>query len=77
MRSVSAGLSTNSGLPWWLSGKESTCSAEDTVSIPGLGRLLEKEMATYSRILVWEIPRTSVREAWLHPHGVTKELDTI
>ena len=58
MRSVSAGLSTNSGLPWWLSGKESTYSAGDTVSIPGLGRLLEKEMATYSRILVWEIPGT-------------------
>ena len=26
------------GLPWWLSGKESACNSEDTVSIPGLGR---------------------------------------
>ena len=26
------------GLPWWLSGKESTCQAEDMVSIPGLER---------------------------------------
>ena len=29
------------GLPWWLSGKEFACSAEDTEdvrSIPGLGR---------------------------------------
>ena len=25
-------------LPWWLSGKESICSAEDTDLIPGLGR---------------------------------------
>ena len=27
-------------------------------SIPGLGRSLEKEMATHSRILAWEIPWT-------------------
>jgi len=26
------------GLPWWLSGKESTGDAGDTVLIPGLGR---------------------------------------
>ena len=26
------------GLPWWLSGKESTCSAGDAGSIPWLGR---------------------------------------
>ena len=26
------------GLPWWFSGKESTCHAGDTGSIPGLGR---------------------------------------
>ena len=25
-------------LPWWLSGKESTCNAGDPCSIPGLGR---------------------------------------
>ena len=28
----------SSGLPWWLSGKESACNAGDTGSIPGLGR---------------------------------------
>ena len=31
----------NQGLPWWLNGKESTCSAGaagDSGSIPGLGR---------------------------------------
>ena len=26
------------GLPWWLSGKESTCNAGDVGSIPGSGR---------------------------------------
>ena len=26
------------GLPWWLSGKESTCQAGDVDLIPGLGR---------------------------------------
>ena len=34
------------GLPWWLSGKESTCNAGDAGdmgSIPGLGRFLGRE----------------------------------
>ena len=37
----------------------SACSAGDVGSIPGSGRpiLLEKEMATHSSILAWEIPR--------------------
>ena len=30
----------------------------DAGSIPGLGRSLEKEMATHSSVLVWEIPWT-------------------
>ena len=30
------------GLPWWLSGKESTCNAGDTGSIPGSGRSLRE-----------------------------------
>ena len=52
------------GLPQWLSGKKSACSAGDLVdegSIPGLGRwvnLLEEGMATHSSILAGEIPRT-------------------
>ena len=33
--------------------------ARDMCSIPGLGRPLEKEMATHSRILAWEIPWTA------------------
>ena len=41
-----------SGLPNWLSGKESTYK-QATLVCP-----LEKEMATHSSILVWEIPGT-------------------
>ena len=32
-------LNNNKGLPRWLSGKESTCNAGDTGSMPGLRRL--------------------------------------
>ena len=32
--------------------------ARDTSSIPGSGRSLEKEIATHSSILAWEIPWT-------------------
>ena len=42
-------------------GKESICNAGDTGdadSIPGLGRSLEKEMATHSGILAWKISWT-------------------
>ena len=33
-------------------------NARDVVSVPGLGRSLEKEMATHSSIFAWRIPRT-------------------
>ena len=46
------------GLPQWLRGKESTCSAGDTNLNPGSGRSPEEEMATYSSILAQEIPWT-------------------
>ena len=32
--------------------------ARDPGSIPGLGRSLEKKMATHSSILAWEVPWT-------------------
>ena len=41
--------------------KEPACNAGDIGDadwIPGSGRSLEKEMATHSRILAWEIPWT-------------------
>ena len=44
------------GLPWWVSGKESTCQIGDIGLIPGLGRSPEKEVATLSSILAWKIP---------------------
>ena len=45
------------GLPRWLSGKESACQAGDAGSLVQED-LLEKEMATHSSILAWEIPWT-------------------
>ena len=39
----------------------------------GWGDPLEKEMATHSSILAWEIPWTGARQAVVH--GVAKELD--
>ena len=48
------------GLPRWLSGKESTCNAEDMTSTPGSGRYPgEGNGNTFpSGILPWEIPWT-------------------
>ena len=51
-------LAAAAGLPWWLSGKGSSCSAGDTDSIPGSGRSPGGGMATHSSILAWEISRT-------------------
>ena len=36
---------------------KSACNAGDTGSIPGLGRSLEKGMATHSSILGWRMDR--------------------
>ena len=38
--------------------KNPSANAGDVGSISGLGRSLEKEIATYSSILAWEIPWT-------------------
>ena len=46
------------GLPWWLSIKNLSANAGDVGSIPGSGRSPEKEMATHSSVLAWEIPQT-------------------
>ena len=53
------GTQDTGGLPRWLSGKESACSAGDAGDmglIPGSGRSLQKGMATHSSILAWRIP---------------------
>ena len=61
------------GLPRWLSGKESTCQAGHMGSIPGSKDLLEKELATHSSVLAWEIPWTE-EPGGLYLQG-HKELD--
>ena len=53
--------------------KNSSASEGDTgdvVLIPGLGRSLEKEMATHSGTLAWRIPWTGEPGGTIH--GVTK-----
>ena len=49
--------------------------AGDTVSVPGLEDSLEKEMATHSSILAWEIPRTEGPGGL--PSMASQETDTI
>ena len=56
------------GLPWWLSGKDSACSA-DVSLIPGKEDQLEKKMATNSSILAWEIP-------WTEEPGVLQSMES-
>ena len=46
------------GLPWWLSGKECICQWEMQVWSLYQEDPLEKEMATHSRFLAWEMPWT-------------------
>ena len=45
-----------SGFPGGSDGKEFPCDTGDPGSVFGLGRSLEKEMATQSSILAWRIP---------------------
>ena len=47
------------GLPWWLSGKESTCQGR-RYGVQSLGQEnpLEEGMATHSSVLAWRIPWT-------------------
>ena len=63
---------------WWLSGKEPACQCRRHRFNPWVGKtdLLEKEVATYSSILSWEIPRTEECLVGYSP-WVAKELDTI
>ena len=49
-------VNQNSGLPWWLSGKEYSCKHRRLRFNLGQEDPLEKEMASHSRILAWKIP---------------------
>ena len=46
------------GFPDGLPVKNLSANAGDMDLVPGLGRSLEKEMATHSSILAWRIPPT-------------------
>ena len=46
------------GLPWWLSGEELTCQAEDAGLISELGRSPGEGNPIHSSILAWRIPWT-------------------
>ena len=45
-------------LPRWLSGKESSAKQETWIQSLGWADSLEKEMATHSSLLAWEMPWT-------------------
>ena len=51
--------------------KNLSANAGDAGSISGLGRSLEKEMATYSSILAWEIPWADEPD-WLQSMGLQR-----
>jgi len=46
------------GLPWWLRQERICLQKKRPGSISGLGRSLEKGMATHSSLFAWEIPWT-------------------
>ena len=48
----------NLGFPGGSVVKNPPANAEDTGSIPGLGRSPGEEMATHSSVLAWRVPGT-------------------
>ena len=62
------------GFPGGSDGKESACKT-DPDSISGLGRSLEKEMATHSSVLACRIPGTGEPcRLWGHTESDTTEV---
>ena len=61
-------------LPRWLSDKESAWKAGSTGLTPASGRSPEKETATHSSFLAWEISPTE-EPGGLQSMGLQKELD--
>ena len=81
--SISMHCRDRSGLPQWLSGKETACNAGDTGDtdlILGSGSSLEEGMATHSSILAWRIPWTEdpggLQSVELQRVGHNKQLST-
>ena len=56
------------GFPGGSVGKDSTCNAGTMGTSLGLGRSMDKRMATHSTILAWEIPWTDEPDG-LQPVG--------
>ena len=58
-------------LPWWLSGKESTCNAGDTGSVPGSGRY---PGGRHGNPLQYSCLGNAINRGawWAAVHGVTK-----
>ena len=67
-------LCCSQGFPGGSVVKNPPANIGDAGSIPGSGRSLEKEMATHSSILAWEIPWTEKSLVGYSPWGL-KELD--
>ena len=62
------------GLPWWLSGKESTCNSGDIGDvglIPGLGRSPGEGNGNPLQYSCWENPMDR-GASWATVHGVAK-----
>ena len=55
-----------------LSLEDSGCGIQCVIQSLGLEDSLEKEMATHSRILAWEIPWTAEPGWWATVHGVAQ-----
>ena len=65
----------STGLPWWLSSKESTCNAGDLGLIPGMGTSPGEGNGNPLQNSCLRNPMG--KEAWQATiHGVTKESDT-
>jgi len=67
-------LIVHQGLSRWLSGKEPPLMQEAWIQSPGQKDCLEKEKATQSNILAWEIPRTE-EPGCATVHGISRESD--
>ena len=64
----------NTGLPWWISGKESALDTEDVGLIPGLGR--SPGEGNGNPILYCCMGNPMDRGAWRAiVHGAAEELD--
>ena len=66
-------LTVSSGSPGGSVVKNSSAKAGDVGLIPEPGKSLEKEMATHSSVLAWEIPWMEEPGALTTVQGVTEE----